>query len=119
VQTWARAAYPIGGDVKTAAHEIGEWMNDPLVNNPTPPWGYYGSFPKGCSSILEVGDPLNAKSVKPAITLNGYPYHPQELAFFSWFFDAKSAVSFGAGGKFSSNGSLTGPSQICPPGGTY
>jgi hypothetical protein len=119
VQTWARAAYPLGGDVKTASHEIGEWMNDPLVNNPTPPWGYYGSFPTGCSSILEVGDPLNAKSVKPAITLNGYPYHPQEMAFFSWFFDAKSAVSFGAGGKFSSNGTLTGPSKICPPGGTY
>ena len=119
VQTWARAAYPLGGDVKTASHEIGEWMNDPLVNNPTPPWGYYGSFPTGCSSILEVGDPVNGRSIKPAITLNNYPYHPQELAFFSWFFDAKSAVSFGAGGKFSSNGTLTGPSKICPPGGTY
>jgi hypothetical protein len=30
VQTWARAAYNVGSDVKTASHEIGEWMNGKL-----------------------------------------------------------------------------------------
>jgi hypothetical protein len=118
VQTWARAAYTLGGDVKTASHEIGEWMNDPLVNNPTPPWGYIGSFPKGCSSILEVGDPLNGKGI-PVINMNDYPYHVQELAFFSWFYAANGDPSLGADGKFSSHGTFTGPSMNCPPGGTF
>jgi len=118
VQTWARAAYNIGSDVKTASHEIGEWMNDPLVNNSTPPWGDEGEVKAGsCGTKLEVGDPLNGRDA-PLITLGGYPYHVQELAFFSWFFDVPGDTSLGAGGKFSSNGEFSGPSKACPPGGT-
>jgi hypothetical protein len=117
-QTWARAAYNIGGDVKTASHEIGEWMNDPLVNNPTPPWGDEGEVKAGsCSKALEVGDPLNGRNA-PLITVNGYAYHVQELTFFSWFYDIFGDTSLGAGGKFSSNGKFSGPSKACPPGGT-
>ena len=116
-QTWARAAYTIGGDVKTASHEIGEWMNDPLVNNKTPLWGGIGEFLNGCSGILEVGDPRNGISM-PIIKMNGHKYHVQELAYFSWFFAAPTFPSFGVGG-FSSNGTLQGPAKPCPPGGTY
>ena len=29
-------------DIDTASHEVGEWMNDPLGNNPTPAWGHVG-----------------------------------------------------------------------------
>lgn len=118
-QTWARAAYTIGGDVQTASHEIGEWMNDPMVNNPTPRWGFIGEFPKGCSGIFEVGDPTNGKPLMPLINMNGYNYHVQELTFFSWFYNGKLEPSFGAGGKFSSNGFFTGPSKARPTGGTY
>ena len=41
-----------------AAHEVGEWMDDPLGNNPTPAWGNIGQV-TGCQGNLEVGDPLD------------------------------------------------------------
>ena len=44
---------------------------------------------------------------------NGYAYHVQELAFFSWFF---GEPSLGAGGLFSNNGSFTRNALPCPPG---
>jgi hypothetical protein len=103
-------------NITIASHEIAELMMDPLVNNPTPPWGGIGSI-HGCSNILEAGDPLTALPVP--ITVNGYTYNPQELAFFNWFFNAPGTPSLGAGGIYSSNGSLQGPSKVCLPGGTY
>jgi hypothetical protein len=119
-QTWAMAAYD-SNDVLAASHEIAEWMNDPFLNNRSPAWGFIGEFPKGCSSYLEVGDPVNGRKV--AVETNGYTYHVQELAFFSWFFASPSDPSFGAGGAFSSNGHFTGPSKDCttspPSGGTW
>lgn len=122
-QTWARAAYTIGGDVKTASHEIAEWMNDPLLTNSTPSWGHIGEDQNNCGVKLEVGDPVNGISM-PLINTSGYDYHVQELAFFSWFYNAKLEGSLGAGGMFSGNGKFTGPSKICKPtvatsGGTY
>jgi hypothetical protein len=103
-------------NITIVSHEIAEFMNDPLLSNSTPAWGGIGSIP-GCSRVLEVGDPLTA--VPAPITMNGLTYNPQELAYFSWFFNSPTAPSLGAGGVFSSNGSLHGPSQPCPPGGTY
>jgi hypothetical protein len=115
-QTWARAAYTLGSDVETASHEIGEWMNDPLVKNPTPLWGGIGEFPKGCSGILEVGDPRNGKTMMPLISMSGYNYHVQDLTFFSWFYNAEFQASLGAGGNFSASGHFTGPAKACLPG---
>jgi len=118
-QTWARASYPnTGSDVRTASHEIAEWMNDPLLTNVTPPWGYIGSLPNGCSNQFEVGDPLNSINSLPLIYMSGHRYHVQELAFFSWFFDFPGTTSVGAGGKYSSNGTFSEPSLGCPSGGT-
>jgi len=98
-----------GGDIDTMSHEIGEWMDDPLGTNPTPAWGHIGQV-NGCQNILEVGDPLSGTNF-PSVTLGGFTYHPQELAFFSWFF---GAPSIGAGGKFSDNGTFTGDAgAIC------
>jgi hypothetical protein len=104
-------------DISVMAHEIGEWMNDPLGNNPTPAWGHIGQT-SGCQTNFEVGDPLSQIDM-PVIALNGYNYHVQELAFFSWFYNAPSTASLGAGGKFSGNGTFKGPSKPCPPGGTF
>ena len=112
------AAVPSGAkdtNITIVSHEIAEFMNDPLGNNGTPAWGGIGSI-HGCSSVLEVGDPLTA--VPAPITMNGLTYNPQELAYFSWFFNSSTTPSLGAGGIFSSNGSLQGPSKACPPGGT-
>jgi hypothetical protein len=113
-QTWAWAQIKHTSkddtDIEAASHEIGEWMNDPLLTNFTPSWGHIGEA-SGCATKLEVGDPLN--NIAAPYTLDGYTYHPQQLAFFSWFFNPDGMPSYGAGGKFSSNGKFTEPSTAC------
>lgn len=105
-------------DIAPLSHEIGEWLDDPLVTNPTPAWGGIGEV-SACQSNWEPGDPLSGIDY-PAIAMpGGLIYHPQELAFRSWYYNAKTQASSGAGGKFSSNGTLSGPARPCPPGGTY
>jgi len=89
-------------DTAIMAHEIGEWMNDPFGSNPTPPWGHTGQQ-SGCQNNLEVGDPLTGTIVPPVVMPNGFTYHLQELAFFSWFY---GAPSIGVNGWFSNNGTF-------------
>ena len=95
-------------DISVASHEIDEWINDPLGNNATPAWGHIGQV-SGCQNNFEVGDPLSG-TLFPSVTLNSFTYHPQELAFFSWFY---GAPSIGTGSsEFSNNdtfGSDAGP----------
>ena len=45
-------------DASITSHEIAEWMDDPLANNSTPPWGNVGQV-SGCQNDWEVGDPLS------------------------------------------------------------
>lgn len=105
-------------DTSVAAHEIGEWMDDPYGNNPTPAWGNIGQV-GGCQGNLEDGDPLSGKMFPAVKMSNGYSYHLQELAFLSWFYNAQGDPSIGAGGKFSDHATFKGPSKACPPGGTF
>jgi hypothetical protein len=106
-------------DITTASHELAEWMNDPLDSNATPPWNQNSPVPaSSCNVTLEVGDPLTG-TIAPALKRNGYLYHPQDIAFFSWFFNAHHVPSLGAGGEFSSNGALKGPAKKCPTGGSF
>ncbi len=105
-------------DTSVAAHEIGEWMDDPYGTNPTPAWGNIGQV-SGCQGNLEVGDPLSGSMFAAVKMSNGYTYHLQELAFFSWFYNSQTDPSIGAGGKFSDSGSFKGPAKVCPPGGTF
>jgi hypothetical protein len=76
-------------DTSVAAHEVGEWMDDPFGNNPTPAWGHTGQV-AGCQNNLEVGDPLTGTNIPPVKGANGFTYHLQELVFFSWFYGAPS-----------------------------
>ncbi len=96
------------GDTSILAHEVGEWMNDPIGTNPTKPWGNIGQV-AGCQFNLEVGDPLTGTGITD--TLNGKKYHLQELAFFSWFYH--SSPSLGANGWFSSNGTFKTSAAPC------
>ncbi len=115
LQTYGVSMYDNTGDFKGAAdtsimaHEVGEWMNDPLGINPTMPWGNIGQV-SGCQTNLEVGDPLTGTGITD--TLNGKKYHLQELAFFSWFYH--SSPSLGVNGWFSSNGTFSTPAAPCP-----
>ena len=127
VQTYSVAEYdttagfwnsPGITNISIIAHELGEWLDDPLVTNPTPAWGGIGQV-SGCQSNWEVGDPLTGTDFPAIAMANGLSYSPQELAFYSWYYNADGRASLGAGGKFSMNGTFSGPSKACPPGGTY
>jgi hypothetical protein len=115
-QTYAVSNFDTSGaftgsfDISGMSHEIAEWMNDPTGTNPTPAWGHIGQV-SGCQSNLEVGDPLSGTTV--IVTMpNGYHYHPQELAFFSWFY--RESPSIGLDGWYSSNDTFkTSAGPIC------
>lgn len=115
-QTYGVGSYDTSGlfsglsDIGAISHEFGEWINDPFVNNATPAWGHIGQV-SGCQANLEVGDPLSGTSVKVKMS-NGVTYHPQELAFFSWFY--RQSPSIGVNGWYSSNASFTtGAGPVC------
>ena len=98
------------GDTYMAAHEVGEWANDPFGNNPTPAWGHTGQA-GGCQTNMEVGDPLTGTAPISIASSNGFTYRLQELAFFSWFY---GAPSIGVNGWFSNNGTfLTDAGPVC------
>jgi len=82
-QTYATATYvdspgAFSQDVSALSHELGEWMDDPFVNNHV-----------NCldNSILEDGDPLegNANYGGFPYTLNGFTYNLQSLVFLPYF----------------------------------
>jgi len=110
-QTYSPADFDMTGvfgdfwpDTAILSHEINEWMNDPMVSNPTPPWGNIGQTTGFCQANLEVGDPLTGTKLAPITMPNGFTYHLQELAFFSWFFGAPSVA---VNGWYSDNNTFT------------
>jgi hypothetical protein len=100
-----------GADISVLTHEIAEWMDDPLVdgvNNNTKPWGHIGQV-LGCQDNLEVGDPLSG--TLQTVSLGGVTWHPQELAFFSWFYHQNP--SHGVNHWFSSHGTFLADADNC------
>jgi hypothetical protein len=93
---------PSANDTAIVSHEAAEWLDDPYVSNATPPWGNTGQV-AGCQGNLEVGDPLTGTEAPRIAMPNGFTYHLQELAFFSWFFGRPSV---GIHGWFSNNGTF-------------
>ncbi|MBV8977854.1 MAG: hypothetical protein JOZ13_10810 [Alphaproteobacteria bacterium] len=65
-------------DVSAISHELGEWMDDPFVNNAV-----------NCTdnSIMEVGDPLEGRANYGGYhyTDNGFTYNVQSLVFIGYF----------------------------------
>ena len=115
-QTYVFASYSDPGifsapgiqDIHALSHEIGEWMDDPLINNPTPPWGHVGQV-GGCQNDLEVGDPVTG--VFFPVTTRGKVYHPEDLVFFSWF--ARESPSRAVNGLYTFLNTLTSPPGAC------
>lgn len=62
-------------DVSALSHEVGEWMDDPFIDNP------------GCGGLLENGDPLEGQPNFGGFpyTLNGFTYNLQDLVFLQYF----------------------------------
>ena len=127
LQTYAVADYQLADlvgaenpptDIYTLAHEMAEWMDNPLEVNFVPTWGYVGQDlnPDGtgrCQDNLEVADPLDGKPAQP-VTVGSSTYHVPDLAFASWFF--RQTPSTGLNGTYSLFGTLTGASSatVCP-----
>lgn len=88
--TYSVAAYSNPGiftatfiqDIHALSHELGEWLDDPFVNNIVPAWGHIGQV-SGCQNNLEVGDPVTGTGFNA--TRAGKTYHPEDLVFLSWF----------------------------------
>jgi hypothetical protein len=105
IQTYVVADYdnsgdfPSSPDISSLSHELAEWQNDPYGTNPVPAWGPIGQA-TGCQGNLEVGDPLSGTTF--AVTVGGFTYHPQQLAFFSWFYH--QTVDLGVNGWYSDQG---------------
>jgi hypothetical protein len=114
-QTYATGAYTDAGifgapgiqDIHAWTHEIGEWANDPFINNATPAWGHVGQV-SGCQNNFEVGDPLTGTAF--TVVENGFTYHPQEMAFFDWFY---RTLSKGTGAEFSFEGTFEASQAAC------
>ncbi len=114
-QTYGVSMYDVSrkfsgvSDISVYTHELGEWMDDPFVNNGTPAWGHLGQV-SGCQANLENGDPLSG--TVHSINKGGFTFHPQELAFFSWFY--RESPSTGINGWYSSNGKFkTDAGGVC------
>jgi len=114
-QTYLYASYSEAGifnvpiqDIHALSHEVGEWLDDPLVNNPTPPWGHVGQV-SGCQANLETGDPVTGVAFQ--VTISRKTYHPEDLVFFSWF--AREVPSQAVNGLYTFLGTLTSPQGVC------
>jgi hypothetical protein len=82
-QTYSHASYidvvgSFAQDVSALSHEVGEWMDDPFVDNVV-----------HCKNInvMEDGDPLenNANFGAFPYTLSGFTYNLQSLVFIGYF----------------------------------
>jgi hypothetical protein len=98
-------------NIGPVSHEFAEWLDDPFVNNVTPPWGNTGQVTTGCQESLEVGDPLTGTFLPAVLMPNGVSYQLQETVFLSWFFD--QVPSLGFDGWYSSGGTFRSPAAPC------
>lgn len=77
-------------DVSALSHEIGEWMDDPNINNPIP-------AACGAGGVLENGDPLENDPNYGTFTAlsGGVTWHLQDLVYLRYF-GAPATTSVGS-----------------------
>ncbi|MBV9990075.1 MAG: hypothetical protein JOZ72_02175 [Alphaproteobacteria bacterium] len=111
-QTYAYTTYEdeagsFSQDVSAMSHELGEWMDDPFVDNSV-----------NCldNSIMENGDPIenNPNYGGFPYTLNGFTYNLQSLVFIDYF---GAPTSGPVNGWYSFQNDLTGTCPGQPPSG--
>ena len=104
-----RAAAP---DSTALSHEIAEWLDNPFITNRVPAWrSPIPTNPYGCSTHLEVADPLVIPRRAPTVVVNGY--HLSNLVYISWF--ARQSPSIGLDGAYTMfpQEGFDGPSPSC------
>lgn len=119
-QAYAVGAYSDPGifsvpiqDIHALSHEIGEWMDDPLIPgvNIVPAWGHVGQV-GGCQGNLEDGDPVTGKAF--TVSVGGtfpFTYHPEDLVFFPWF--ARITPSTSVNGWYTFLNGFSAPQPLC------
>jgi hypothetical protein len=120
-QAYAVAAYSDPGifsapgirDIHALSHEIGEWMDDPLIpsQNFVPAWGHIGQV-GGCQNNLEVGDPVTGSAF--TVAMGGtfpFTYHPEDLVFLPWF--ARISPSTSVNGWYTFLNAFAAPQPVC------
>ena len=96
-------------ELVTHSHEVSEWFNDPYITNIVPNWTSPLGKQYGCTSVLEVGDPVAGHAF--TVTNNGATRHYQDETFFSWFTRAKPSI--GINGKYTYLNTFTSYSASC------
>ena len=100
-------------DIHALSHEIGEWMDDPLIPavNIVPAWGHVGQV-GGCQNNLEDGDPVTGSAF--TVTTGGlfpFTYHPEDLVFLPWF--ARISPSTSVNGWYTFLNAFAAPQAVC------
>ena len=108
-----------GQDVIGISHELAETFNDPFVvsdgvHDETPWW----LSPNGaCQNDLEVGDVTEGlpDDLFP-VTLNGYTYHPQNVALMQWLEFQPTSDALGGAFSYPDTNVLQSPPTLQNPG---
>jgi hypothetical protein len=75
-------------DIHALSHEVGEFLDDPFVNNAVLPWKSLTATQYPCTGVLEVGDPVVGVWYGLAGNTDanaGGQWHPEDLVFAQWF----------------------------------
>ena len=75
-------------DIHALTHEVGEFLDDPFVNNAVLPWKSLTATQYPCTGVLEVGDPVVGVwyGLDGNTDTNAYgQWHPEDLVFAQWF----------------------------------
>lgn len=109
---------PLLADISTLNHEVGEWLNDPYVNNIVPLWNYPNITVCGDNPFLEVGDPQGngpnfADFPTIPISLNGFTYHLQDLVMLPWFTGESPSSAQNGWYDFPGTNEIHAPFQPC------
>jgi hypothetical protein len=123
--SWTSAGIFQGGvaDVTGMSHEIAESLNDPFLDNVTPPWQFPipGLPPNAqvCQGNLETGDVVE---VLPTSTIpvplkdrgQTFLYHPQTEALYQWFEMGPSSNAVDGAFSFPDESALAHSAVPCP-----
>ncbi len=77
-------------DIHAITHEVGEFLDDPFVNNAVRPWKSLTATQYPCTPVLETGDPVvGVWYPLPGNTdaNAGGVWHPEDLVFAQWYGD--------------------------------
>jgi hypothetical protein len=115
--SWLSEADGFGGgieDILALSHEIGEWANNPFINNLVPPWQVPDGSGTCGGNLLEVGDPvLDLPNPAFPVGSEGYLYHPQTLALLQWFTREAPSSAINGAYSYANESTLSSPSIAC------